>query len=56
MNENRITKTESLDGHVGARVPKHIEEAIREMAESEDRPIAYVVRRTLIENFGKKNV
>lgn len=48
-------KSETYDGQVGARIPKDLEEAIREQAALEDRPVAYIVRRTLLKEFGQKN-
>lgn len=55
MIENRILKNELLRGSVSARIPKGVEDAIRKKAESEDRPVAYVVRNALINQFGQKD-
>lgn len=54
MNENRIAKTASMQGRISTRVPKEVEDTIRERAESMDRPVAYIVRKTLMKEFGKK--
>ncbi|QIA06434.1 hypothetical protein [Draconibacterium halophilum] len=54
MIENGIMRSESLRGIVSARIPKDVENAIKEKAESEDRPVAYIVRNTLINHFGQK--
>lgn len=55
MNETKMLKRKPLKGKVSTRIPQEVAHEIRVKAEEEDRTVAHVVRRTLIQHFGQKN-